>query len=437
LQPVVFINGAAAISTVNFAPFKMIVVVSDFRNTPSGGLTPAENTALGGRRADIAAFVNSGGGLLGFMSDFTGNEGGPYPYLGDIGAFSVATVPQYPNITPTPDGMAVGITDALDVCCWHQVYNSFPTFLTVLAFRAGTSQPAAIGGAQVFVDTTPPMITCPPDVTAPNDPGQCSARVDPGMARVTDNCDTNPMVTAQRSDGRPLSDPYPVGATTITWTATDRAGNRASCTQTVTVRDTEPPRVTCPPDRTVSQDSAFGATVTYPPPTASDNCPGVTASCAPPSGSVFPLGTTTVTCTATDASGNRTSCSFRVTVVPPPSTSGARVIGGGSIPLSGGRGTFGLTASADREGDPGGNVTYQDHVTGRTVHSTQITAVVVTGTHARIFGKATVEGAGSFDFVVDVDDLGEPGTNDTFRIQMSDGYTAGGRLDGGNIQIHR
>jgi hypothetical protein len=53
--------------------------------------------------------------------------------------------------------------------------------------------------------------------------------------------------------------------------------------------------------------------VTYPPPTVSDNCPGVTASCNPPSGSSFPIGITTVTCTATDASGNTNSCSFVVT----------------------------------------------------------------------------------------------------------------------------
>src|SRR5207244_1727432 len=47
---------------------------------------------------------------------------------------------------------------------------------------------------------------------------------------------------------------------------------------------------------------------------AADNCPGVTVACAPPSGSTFPTGTTTVTCTATDAAGNTSACSFNVTV---------------------------------------------------------------------------------------------------------------------------
>ncbi len=49
-------------------------------------------------------------------------------------------------------------------------------------------------------------------------------------------------------------------------------------------------------------------------PTPSDNCPGATTACSPPSGTAFPKGTTTVTCTATDASGNTASCSFTVTV---------------------------------------------------------------------------------------------------------------------------
>jgi hypothetical protein len=51
---------------------------------------------------------------------------------------------------------------------------------------------------------------------------------------------------------------------------------------------------------------------------ASDNCPGVTFVCSAASGSTFPIGTTTVTCTATDTSGNTASCSFTVTVLTVP-----------------------------------------------------------------------------------------------------------------------
>jgi hypothetical protein len=85
---------------------------------------------------------------------------------------------------------------------------------------------------------------------------------------------------------------------------------------TITVVDTQPPSITCTPNVTAvaAPQGGTGAVVNYAAPTSSDNCPGVTSQCVPPSGSTFPVGTTTVTCTATDASGNLASCSFTVTV---------------------------------------------------------------------------------------------------------------------------
>ncbi len=56
-----------------------------------------------------------------------------------------------------------------------------------------------------------------------------------GVATATDNCDPSPVITAVRSDSLPLTDPYPAGITTITWTATDACGNSASDTQTIEV----------------------------------------------------------------------------------------------------------------------------------------------------------------------------------------------------------
>ena len=73
----------------------------------------------------------------------------------------------------------------------------------------------------------------------------------------------------------------------------------------------------------------------------------------------------------------------------------------------------------------------------RTVKSTAITSVVVTGECAQILGTAQVNGAGSFGFEVQACDNGEPGKDtDTFTITMSDGYSTAGTLGGGNIQIH-
>jgi hypothetical protein len=94
-------------------------------------------------------------------------------------------------------------------------------------------------------------------------------------------------------------------------------GNGPTCTFTVKVNDTQPPTITCPANIFVaaapSCPPATSRTVNYTV-TATDNCPGVTVVCVPPSGSIFPVGTTTVHCTATDASGNTASCSFTVTV---------------------------------------------------------------------------------------------------------------------------
>jgi hypothetical protein len=89
-----------------------------------------------------------------------------------------------------------------------------------------------------------------------------------------------------------------------------------SCSFTVTVNDTQAPSIVCPANLTSSTVNAGDASVavSFNGPTASDNCPGVSVACAPPSGSAFPKGTTTVTCTATDAVNNKTTCAFTVKV---------------------------------------------------------------------------------------------------------------------------
>jgi uncharacterized repeat protein (TIGR01451 family) len=86
-------------------------------------------------------------------------------------------------------------------------------------------------------DAQRPVITCPADIEALSDPGQTYATLNPSTPAVYDNC-PGATVAGQRSDGQPLTAPYPVGTTTITWTARDAAGNAASapCQQRITVR---------------------------------------------------------------------------------------------------------------------------------------------------------------------------------------------------------
>jgi hypothetical protein len=59
-------------------------------------------------------------------------------------------------------------------------------------------------------------------------------------------------------------------------------------------------------------------------------------------------------------------------------------------------------------------------------------------TQATLFGQATVNGSGSFDYQIDLQDNGEPGTNDRYRIFVATvpPYESGlQKLRGGNVQI--
>jgi hypothetical protein len=121
----------------------------------------------------------------------------------------------------------------------------------------------------------------------------------------------------------------------------------------------------------------------------------------------------------------------------PPSTDDAKITGGGSIDVADGIGTFGFVGKVAKDGSPGGHLTFQDHGAGnRNVNSIAITSVTTSGQCGILTGTATVDGSGSVAFQVRVCDNGEPGTNDTFSITMSDGYSAGGTLTNGNIQLH-
>jgi CSLREA domain-containing protein len=100
----------------------------------------------------------------------------------------------------------------------------------------------------------------------------------------------------------------------------ETTGTCGTATQSASLTlDSTPPSITCPANVTVEATCPSGAIATYTAPVGTDNCPGVTTTrtAGQASGSVFPIGTSTVTYTATDSSGNSTSCSFTVTVLTP------------------------------------------------------------------------------------------------------------------------
>ncbi|HYW70039.1 MAG TPA: HYR domain-containing protein, partial [Pyrinomonadaceae bacterium] len=105
----------------------------------------------------------------------------------------------------------------------------------------GAGNTASIQVTFTVVDTTPPVFTfVPPAITAYTGAGAttCDTVVDPGGATATDNCGP---ITITRS---PSGNTFGVGTTTITWTATDGAGNNMTATQAITVIDNTPPVIT-------------------------------------------------------------------------------------------------------------------------------------------------------------------------------------------------
>jgi hypothetical protein len=99
---------------------------------------------------------------------------------------------------------------------------------------------------------------------------------------------------------------------------------------------------------------------------------------------------------------------------------------------------FGYNAQSQNNGTLKGNCEVVDPTPANNVKikCLDVTTLVQSGTHATFFGNATVNGA-STTYRIDVDDFGEPGAgSDTFRIVTGNGYSLGGTLTNGNIQVH-
>jgi protocatechuate 3,4-dioxygenase beta subunit len=105
---------------------------------------------------------------------------------------------------------------------------------------------------------------------------------------------------------------YGLGATLVTQTCTDQRGLSSSCTGVVTVQDATAPVITCPANQT-AECVAGAATVDTGLATATDNCTSPLLSNPGPAS--YPLGTSQVMYSATDASGNSSTCNVQVTVV--------------------------------------------------------------------------------------------------------------------------
>ncbi len=157
----------------------------------------------------------------------------------------------------------------------------------------------------------PPNITCPPNASL------ClSSSYGPSITGYAVTTPSSPDCwppILNFSDVIVSTGPCP-GAKEIvrTWTSTDPddATLESTCTQVIYIGDSGDPIIHCPANIV---ESEYGQPTTWTT-TTSDDCSTVTVSCNYASGTVFPVGTTTVNCTATDECGNTNTCSFTVTV---------------------------------------------------------------------------------------------------------------------------
>jgi hypothetical protein len=252
--------------------------------------------------------TDTAGGKLAAHSDFTVDTTPP-----------VITAPGNITVEATgPDGAMVNfsytVADPLDssptVSVTPDSGSTFPLgtngVMIVASDNAGNT---ATKDFSVNVeDTTPPTIVPAPDITM-EATGPSGAMVSFDLPTATDLVDPSPKVTAPVSGST-----FPLGDTVVTVTAADASGNPATATFTVHVVDTTPPDIVVPADITVSQDSQVGAVVNFTI-SASDSVDGtIGPTCSRATGSIFPVDVTEVTVTATDAHGNKSTATFKVTV---------------------------------------------------------------------------------------------------------------------------
>ena len=185
---------------------------------------------------------------------------------------------------------------------------SFPLGTTTVTWTATDSDGNSSTDTQTVTvrDTTPPAITPPPNAPFGTSGTSLSlTESDYGTATATDLVDQTPAIT----NNAPAS--FPIGATVITWTATDDSLNSAAANQTVVVAGSVPV-IAAPADLTVEATgsltvadigNATAADGTDPDPAIANDAPAS-----------FPLGRTVVTWTVTDSEGNFSTDIQTVTV---------------------------------------------------------------------------------------------------------------------------
>jgi X-Pro dipeptidyl-peptidase len=225
--------------------------------------------------------------------------------------------PLLPNDFTFVAGHRVGIVLGGDFSGFQSVVGTANTTITVdtkgskiVLPVVGGAAAATASGIFAGADTTAPTLHLPAadvtqEATGPTTPVSYTVTA-------TDDVDAAPTVACSPASGSSFA----VGTTKVDCTATDSSGNVSTGSFNVVVTDTTAPTIAPTADVTTEATGPSGATAAYTTPTANDLVDGAVAvTCTPASGSVFALGPTTVTCTATDHAGNTGHSTFVVHVV--------------------------------------------------------------------------------------------------------------------------
>jgi myo-inositol-hexaphosphate 3-phosphohydrolase len=335
----------------------------------------------------------------------------------------------------TYSASAVDLVDgAVDTSCSPASGSTFPLGATTVTCIAQDSREnrATSSFTVTVVDTTAPTIHVPADMVV--------EATGPAGAIVTYVASASDLVDGSLapSCGPAAGSVFPLGTTTVTCTAQDAHGNPASDAFSITVRDTTPPTIVAPSDRTVQATGTL-TPVDLGMPTVSDlvDLAPAVGNDAPAGG--FLVGTTLVTWTATDASGNVATAVQRVVVTQPgpQNTPGKITAGGSGVDRVS---NFGFIVSSCDGVSFHGQIEYQDRAAGINLHGSKMSSLVVSSdrTSGTFGGEATVNGRAGYTFRVDVRDRGEPGRTDEFTISIPElSYRKGGTLVWGNVQIHK
>ncbi|NCI46521.1 HYR domain-containing protein [Sediminibacterium soli] len=325
------VGTATAIVTVNGQP---IVSVEKTDVACAGGASGSLVVSVTGGSTPYL-YSRNGGGSYQASNTFAGLTAGTYyaavrtangcvsavqpVVIGTVVDVTNPTITAPASVSVNADlgycGAAVNLGSpvASDNCGVQSVVNNSSSFLTggrypigvttitwTVTDRSGNTSTAT--QTVTVTDNQAPLMNIPVDISVNNDAGVCGAAVAATAPATSDNCGLA-SVAGVRDDGKALDEVYPVGVTTITWTATDLSGLTVTQTQTVTVKDNIAPVPTVAELPVLTGECS----VTVPLPIAVDNCGGIISGVTEDPLVYTAQGTYTVNWVYRDASGNAVS----------------------------------------------------------------------------------------------------------------------------------